>query len=128
MEVLPDFDIKPYRHLTYSLEKNGITVSDLITLDAIEIAKRCPLPLGDLKSLMRAVVKALHDEVIPVVKERGTSSEILDLSGSKDVIQSSSIKDLLLEKAVVKTLDPAIDSCLGGGFRTGHITEIVGER
>jgi hypothetical protein len=127
-EVLPDFDLKPYRHLTHSLEKNGITVCDLITFDAIEIAKRCPLPLGDLKAMIRAVITALHQDIGLTSKQQSTSSEILAPSTKGSGQDVRLARSVWRPSLMVKTLDSTIDTCLGGGFHTGHITEIVGER
>lgn len=149
LEVLPDFDTKPYSHLFYSLGKNNITVVDLVTGDPKEIARRCPLPSADVTKLCADVVRSLqvdvhgrlkkkprktHPQVVPVSKEKN-HAEDHESQGKKEVKDTSSGAkvDVRLQAKLnsplssVKTLDPVLDEALGGGFRPGHISEIVGE-
>lgn len=117
-EVLPDFDLQPYRHLTHSLEKNHVSLSELISLDPIEIAKRCPLPLGDLRAMIQDIIKALQEDL--GVKDATKST------GSGAWFKNK--EDGASQTVTVKTLDAKIDACLGGGILPGYLTEIVGER
>ena len=125
-EVLPNFNLKPYSHLLHSLDKYDVVVSDLLTLDPVEIAKRCPLPLKDVRSLVRDIIEAMQKEMNMVTRKRDTSSIVLD-EASKDG-QARAKKAFFREEPVLKILDPAIDTALGNGLRTGHVIEIVGER
>lgn len=126
-EVLPTFDLEPWKHLTFSLGKKNVLTTELVSLDPAEIAKRCPLPLKELERMAAAVSHALRadlgftsmrpppkprvDEENPLRERRQTNSDVLQK-----------------QTHYVKTLDATIDNCLGGGFPTGNITEIVGER
>jgi DNA repair protein RAD57 len=129
LEILPDFNFKPYSHLIHSLEKTLITVSDLITLDPAEIVKACPLPLGDVRNLVKDVVEALQESAGISTSKRSSSGELLAIgmlptSNTSLHFMANSLK----EPGMIKTLDPVIDEALGGGFHTGCITEIAGER
>ncbi|KAL7777240.1 hypothetical protein CFE70_007663 [Pyrenophora teres f. teres 0-1] len=63
LQVLPDFDQKPYTHLLPSLDKALITTNDLLTLDAADVAKRAQVPAGELRKLADGVVAALHRQL-----------------------------------------------------------------
>ncbi|RMD39268.1 hypothetical protein DV735_g5855, partial [Chaetothyriales sp. CBS 134920] len=116
-EVLPDLDLGPYSHLLHSLQKNGIVVTDLITLDPLLIVKRCPLPLDDVRRLVRDVLYALQQQLHTVPPCHGRPT-----GGPRD----PNLADEHL--GFVSTLDSVLDSALGGGFPAGYLTEIVGER
>ena len=124
-EVLPSFDLRPYSHLLYSLRKNSILVSDLVSLDPIQIAKRCPLPLLDVQRLVGDVIEALQKQLNIAPARQSTSSELL---ASTNRVVLSEIEGLRPELNYVSTLDDSIDHALGGGFPAGYLTEIVGER
>ncbi|EXJ80073.1 hypothetical protein A1O3_08359 [Capronia epimyces CBS 606.96] len=126
LEVLPDFDIKPFTHLFHSLEKNDITVTDLVTSDPKEIARRCPLPSADVQRLVSEIIQALQGDVQSGVKTcKITATRNINTAGTAGGCDSEGTGSVRGEK--VKTLDTAIDRALAGGFQPGHITEIVGE-
>lgn len=128
-EILPDLDLKPYSHLLHSLEKNDIIVSDLITLDPIEIARRCPLPLMDLRRLVKDVIEALQNDLNISRKEQRSDSDPFESTlGKSDKEAASRNAGFFSNADRVMTLDTALDKAFGGGFLPGHITEIVGER
>ncbi|KAL2410898.1 hypothetical protein ABEF95_007476 [Exophiala dermatitidis] len=128
LEVLPDFDIKPYTHLLHSLEKNDITVADLLTSDPKEIARTCPLPSVDVQKLVTDVVQALQADVAANVKKIGQDTSQPEVGAGDDAGgPSNEAAESHKGSLRVKTLDPAIDRALVGGFAPGHITEIVGE-
>ncbi len=129
LDTLPDFDVKSYSHLLHSLEKNDVTTTDLVTLDPVEIARKCPLPLLDVRRLASDVIEALQKDLKMMPMKQSTSGELL--APSSDDKPSSNSLSLQLrgqDMAFVKTLDPALDEQLGGGFPVGYVTEIVGER
>lgn len=128
IDVLPNFDLKPWRHLTFSLEKKGILTSELITLEPVEVAKKCPLPLKELRRLIAAVIEALQADMgYPSARK---SLETVEGDGNGERARKRQRRDESSRPnpQYVKTLDPSIDAVLGGGFPTGRITEIVGER
>src|SRR5271170_1610475 len=99
------------------LEKHLVTTTDLITLDAVDLAKRAQLPLLDLKRLCNAVLQELQ----------------CDLGIGQAIYQSPSTLmktgDQIVEGwNTISTLDDAVDKALGGGIPTGYITDITGER
>ena len=121
--VLPGFATQQYARLIPSLEKNLVTTTDLITLDAVDIAKRAQLPLLDVKRLCSAVLRELQcdlgiGQAIDTGDESEQSPSALRMTGDKVIELWDTIS----------TLDDAVDNVLGGGIPTRYITEITGER
>ena len=128
LHILPDFPTKTYTHLLPSIEKRLITTTDLLTLDALDIAKRAQLPLLDVRRLVNDVIACLHGEL-------GVSSDTSTAHSSIPAVESpgkASLKQsgesVIRQWAYISTLDPALDALLGGGIPPGYLTEIVGER
>jgi DNA repair protein RAD57 len=116
LEVLPDFDIKPFSHLIHSLHKNDVTTVQLLSSDSKDIARRCPLPAADVQKLVAEVIQALQHDVAEAVQPYGQiTSTCFDTPLPSD------------RPAVIRTLDETIDSAMNGGVYPGHITEIAGE-
>ena len=128
LRTLPHFPTKDYTHLIPSLEKNHITTTDLLTLDAFEIAKRAQLPLLDVRRLATHVLEALQGELglTPTTKQDRDSSDTPQES-KQAPLRKSGI-DLLNQWHTISMLSPTLDASLGGGIPTGYITEIAGER
>jgi DNA repair protein RAD57 len=120
--VLPDFDTQPYLRLIPSLERNNVTVADLLTLDGVEAAKRAQLPIPDLKRLSKAILTTLQRDlgILKTDDGEGEGSEFgtLRVSGT----------ELIKSWSTISMLDDELDGALGGGVPTGSITEITGER
>jgi DNA repair protein RAD57 len=110
--VLPEFDVRPYSHILPSLEKALVSTADLLTLDALDVAKRAQVPPGEVKKLADALLEGLHSEL--------AGSSALQRHGATNV--GSEVR------LVISTLDDHIDHGLGGGIWPGHLTEVVGER
>ncbi|KAJ8105014.1 hypothetical protein ONZ43_g7593 [Nemania bipapillata] len=62
-QVLPDFPVAQYARLLPVIERNQLTVTDLLTLEIPEIGKRTQLPLLDVKRLCNAILAALHTDL-----------------------------------------------------------------
>lgn len=127
LTVLPNFDSRPYTHVLPSLEKALITCSDLLTLDAIHVAKRAQLPPAEVKKLGDALLDSLSDnasELWPPAVESGDPSE----AGEKETSTSSRSGNSIQEQWIVSTLDDKLDIALNGGVHSGYLTEITGER
>jgi DNA repair protein RAD57 len=124
LSTLPSFPTKPHTHLLPSLEKNHITTTDLLTLDALEIAKRARLPLLDVRRLISAVVDALHRELGVGVRDGDDDGGEV---GEKARLRRSGA-DVVGGWRCISTLDERLDEALGGGVPTGYITEFAGER
>jgi DNA repair protein RAD57 len=119
LQVLPDFDAKPYTHLLPSLDKALITTNDLLTLEAADVAKRAQLPAGELRKLADAVIHALHQQ-LGFGGEEAVGNSSSTVSGNP-----GSEKD---EWTCISTLDEKLDAALGGGIPRGHLVEVTGER
>ena len=125
--TISDFPTKHYTHLLPSLEKSLVTTTDLITLDALEVAKRAQLPLLDVRRLKEHVLASLQAQL-------GLKSELF--SNFEDVGEGRSGygalrrdgHEVAIPRGCISTLDAALDEALAGGIRIGYITEITGER
>ena len=123
--VLPDFSTKTFTHLLPSLEKAHVTVSDLITLEPIDVARRALVPVAELQRLASDIVRALHADTLGP-RQYATSNE------NKDAPETS--RSVISEKQECKTwrtvqiLDEALDAALGGGLPKGYVVEVTGER
>ncbi|KAI9727021.1 MAG: hypothetical protein M1834_008547 [Cirrosporium novae-zelandiae] len=132
LHVLPSLDPTLYTHLLPSLEAYCITTSDLLTLSHVEIAKRAHVPPLGVRKLAEHVLRSLQSELGVETIEAGCDDQAV--KGNKQ--SGSSANELLLYQSgnhmlqrwnTVSTLDPTIDTALGGGIPTGYITEITGE-
>lgn len=121
LQVVPDFDTRPYSHLLPSLDKALITTSDLLTLEPAQIGKRAQLPTGDLKKLTDAIVAVLH-RGLGFGGEEAHRTRFLDTSVNSD----SQLPNNGLR--CISTLDEKLDAALGGGVPPGHLVEVTGER
>jgi DNA repair protein RAD57 len=125
LTVLPHFDSRAYTHILPSLEKALISCSDLLTLDAIHVAKRAQLPPNEVKKLAEALVHALSDgssDTEPSTDDASTNEP------GEEVTISFRSGDSLENQWIVSTLDDKLDIALNGGVHSGYLTEITGER
>ncbi|KAK0867896.1 DNA repair protein rhp57 [Friedmanniomyces endolithicus] len=118
LSVLPDFDIQPYAHILPSLEKALISTADLLTLDALDVAKRAHVPPGDVRRLAAAVLDGVHGSTLSV-NGGGGEGEPGEQRGNDGSVLSQS--------KAISTLDDAFDAALCGGIAVGKLTELVGE-
>ena len=128
LHVLPDFPIQSYTHLLPSLERHHITTTDLLTLDARELAKRARLPLLDLRRLAGHILSSLQNDL---GLEESSLTEYDSDSPLPARVQATLRKsgsEATAKRPTISTLDPILDHTIGGGIPTGYITEIVGER
>ncbi|KAH8593352.1 P-loop containing nucleoside triphosphate hydrolase protein [Bisporella sp. PMI_857] len=120
--VLPDFPTQRYARLLPSLEKNQITVADLLTLDCVEVAKRAQVPLLDVKRLASAILEDLQGILDVNRPEAGIN---IPRNDAQPLRRSGN--DILKSWSIISTLDDDLDRALGGGIPVGYITEITGE-
>ena len=123
--MVPNFDTKPFSHILHSLEKNSITVTDLLTQDPSAIAARCTVDI-DVHKLSKAIAQALQQDVAAGTRKRKTI-DTTSASTSGVSPQAKKTKQVQPQKPIVRTLDKKIDEALHGGLQVGHVTEIVGE-
>ena len=135
LHVLPDFPTKSYTHLIPSLEKNLITTADLLSLDAVEIARRARLPVLDVRRLASHIIALLQQQLGLEVDDGlstshhtdAVSGETAQAEGSRRTLRTTG-HALLDQWSTISTLDTQLDTALGGGIPTGYLTEITGER
>ena len=136
-QVLPDFPVAQYARLLPAIEKNRLSVTDLLTLELPEIGKRTQLPLLDVKRLCNAILAALHVDLgVGAVdgddgKGQGKQKRIQN-EENRTRIKRSSLRQSGTELMArpwhtISTLDTSLDAALDGGVPTGYITEITGE-
>lgn len=122
LHVLPDFETSNYSHLIPSLDKAHVTTSDLLTLDAADVAKRAQLPPAEVAKLAEAVLQALHKDIgLPNTNASNTTRQEPERAPGQ---ASAGVR----EWQMISTLDDKLDLALGGGIPTGYMTEITGER
>ncbi|KAL6154230.1 DNA repair protein rhp57 [Exserohilum turcicum] len=110
LQVLPDFDARPFSHLLPSLDKALITTNDVVTLDAAHVARRAQLPAGELRKLADALVPALHRQ-LGFRAADAPANFFADSDGW----------------TCISTLDDALDAALRGGIPRGYLVEVTGE-
>jgi DNA repair protein RAD57 len=127
--VLPEFSTGPYTHLLPSLDRHGITLGDLLSLDALEIAKRASLPILDLRRLAQDVVHAMQLDLDIRLTADNTSLDPFTPRSKHDLERCrSSTTRGLTRWDTLSLLDETLDTAIGGGIPTGYLTEITGER
>lgn len=127
--ILPDFSTRPYTHLIPSLDRHGITVTDLLSLDALEIAKRATLPILDLRRLAHDIAQAIQHDLEIGVTAHNNSDELFTSSGSFGLQECKRPAKIDLKSwNTISFLDITLDRAIGGGIPTGYVTEITGER
>lgn len=128
LQVLPDFDLSSYLHLTFSIGKANVTTNDLITVAPIDIAKRARIPTSEVKRLADDVVKCLHEGV----GVKGVNVDQLSAPHPQSQQQVGVGEGLASADSgsfqTISTLDNYLDVALKGGFPVGQLTEVAGER
>lgn len=127
LHTIPDFPTKLYTHLLPSLEKHLITTTDLLTLDALNVAKRAQLPLLDVRRLANHVLVILQGQ-LGLKADNATSYQHVGEGQANYGSLRKTGKETTSQSSTISTLDPALDTLLGGGIPTGYISEITGER
>ena len=128
--VLPDFPTNNYTHLIPSLERHHISTTDLLTLDALEVAKRARLPLLDLRRLADHILSTLQDD-LGIEKSNPSEYDVGAHAPKPAPVQTtmrSFGREVTSQRPTISTLDRSLDEAIGGGIPTGYVTEIVGER
>lgn len=124
LHVLPGFDLTRFSHILPSLERALITTNDLLTLDAIDVAKRAQVPPAEVGKLIDEILRQLYLELGLAETINGTND-----SGSNNEHGHNGTVNLVEEVAFsISTLDESLDASLGGGFPTGYLSEVTGER
>lgn len=122
LHVLANFPTASYSHLIPSLDRAHITTSDLLTLDAADLAKRAQLPPAEVAKLAEAVLQALQADVSVCNTDESSATRQEAEDASRQALPG------WREWQTISTLDDKLDLALGGGIPTGYMTEITGER
>jgi len=88
------------------LEDHDLSISDILTIDPVDLSSRTKIKPDNINALIKATVDALN-------ASHGPSKTGLDL---------------LKVQNFVSLGNDGIDTFLGGGILTGGVVEIVGER
>ncbi|KAK6439139.1 DNA repair protein rhp57 [Oleoguttula sp. CCFEE 5521] len=121
LATLPDFDLQPYSHILPSLEKALVSISDLLTLEILDVAKRAQVPAGEVKKLAEAVIDGLRG---------GSESSSLRAGGGSKGRADGEVKEGIADPRwpwAISTLNETLDEALNGGIHAGYLTEITGE-
>jgi DNA repair protein RAD57 len=127
LSVLPSFDARPFTHILPKLEKALVSCSDLLTLDALHVAKRAQLPASEVKKLADALVQSLSVSPKDPSDPLQSSGEPHG-DGGLNLNTHFRSGDALLDQWMISTLDDKLDIALNGGIHSGYLTEITGER
>lgn len=124
--VLPDFPINDFSNIFPALERSHVSVSDLLTLEAPDIAKRAQIPVREVTRLTNAVLTALHAQYGYI--------DGANEPGARDVCKTKAVptlarpgQELVSQWQSISTLDPTLDDALAGGLPLSYLTEITGE-
>jgi DNA repair protein RAD57 len=134
LSILPDFPIKHHEHILPSFENSHLSITDLLTLDPLQIAKQAKVPLADARRFKEHVIKALHQDVGFEEEEQGQGGSMSRETGpaaytTESANEPSSFGKLDVSRwSSISTLDPVLDDALCGGIPTRYVTEITGER
>ncbi len=115
--VLPDFLVGKYGHILPSLEKALVSTADLLSLEAIDVAKRAQVPAGEVRKLTDALLEDLHRDVSRSRRRYGE-----DATDPVEGLKQD------YSPGFISTLDESLDASLSGGIAPGYLTEVVGER
>ncbi|KAL9062232.1 MAG: hypothetical protein Q9157_009104 [Trypethelium eluteriae] len=125
--VLPDFSTKTFTHLLPSLEKAQVTVSDLLTLEAIDIARRALVPVAELQRLANDLLQALHSAVRSEHQDADADADAAEGIVGPDQTRYAANIGQGSSWETVQTLDKGLDTALGGGIPKGYVVEVTGE-
>ena len=124
VSVVPDLDAASFSNILPSLERNGITCSDLLTLDAVEIAKHTHVPARDVRRLASVIVDALHVQFTADADRESTANA----ASLPSKALKTTARRLQGTWNCISILDERLDAALNGGLHVGYLTELTGER
>lgn len=130
VHILPEFPVQQYSHLLPSLEKNLVTTCDLLLLDAVDVARRCQLPVLDIQNF-RVRVTTLIEQQLGLEAARVSQNDTDDSVDSyRGHYGQHYVSGSVLSRpsSFISTLDDGLDAALGGGIPAGYLTEVTGER
>ncbi|KAK7535661.1 P-loop containing nucleoside triphosphate hydrolase protein [Phyllosticta paracitricarpa] len=122
LHILPDSPhfSQDFAHLLPSLDRHKVTTSDILTLDALDVAKRAQVPVAEVKRLADAILRDLHAQL----HLNDATPHDASPTAEADLSHRSVLEE---EWRTISTLDEGLDSELGGGIPAGYLAEITGE-
>lgn len=127
LHIVPQLDVSQYSHIIPSLEKAAISSNDLLTLDALDLAKRAQVPLVEVRRLAGDVLEGLHSQ-FENQRHVGLQNDNDNVKIGEDE-QNNNVAaiDRTHKQLRISTLDSTLDAALGGGFPAGRLSEVTGE-
>lgn len=113
LTILPDFAGAPFASIFPSLERAGIRVADLLTLEPVDVAKQAQLPAAQVRRL----ADALRDALLQPAPNPDPSR-----------VTPASLQSVHSRWHQISCLDDGLDAALAGGVPSGLLTEFTGER
>ncbi|KAG9532477.1 P-loop containing nucleoside triphosphate hydrolase protein, partial [Aureobasidium melanogenum] len=117
-QLLPNIDTEPFEKVLERLEKANISSNDLMTLGAVDVARRADVSIDQVRELTASLITQLHAQL-------GFDDPDNDHYNEKDESAKSAKEDPTWSH--ISTLDDDLDAALGGGFPAGQVCEITGE-
>ncbi|KAG9746106.1 P-loop containing nucleoside triphosphate hydrolase protein, partial [Aureobasidium melanogenum] len=117
-QLLPNIDTEPFEKVLERLEKANISSNDLMTLGAVDVARRADVSIDQVRELTASLITQLHAQL-------GFDAPDNDHYNEKDESAKSAKEDPTWSH--ISTLDDDLDAALGGGFPAGQVCEITGE-
>lgn len=111
------------------LERHVVTVGDILTQEPSKVGPRASIGILEMQMLRKSILEALHSD-LGIGEKTQTSTDAggpAEHVGQRRVRQRSGV-ELSRSWHSISALDETLDAELGGGFPTGHISEIAGER
>ncbi|KAG9819191.1 hypothetical protein KCU68_g17835, partial [Aureobasidium melanogenum] len=117
-QVLPNIDTEPFEKVLERLEKVNISSNDLMTLGAVDVARRADVSIDQVRELTASLITQLHAQLGFDAPDNRHDNE---KDGSAKLAEEDSTW------SHISTLDDDLDAALGGGFPAGQVCEITGE-
>ncbi|KAF4581971.1 DNA repair protein rhp57 [Ophiocordyceps camponoti-floridani] len=142
VRILPSFPIGSFSNLLTIIENKGLSTADLLALHAVDVAKETRLPVLDVRRLVAAIQASLVDDVVveelslgrchdgegeEKEKKKKEEEEDDEPKPAVEITTTTALTPSPPPSSRISTLDPTLDTALGGGIPTGSITEITGE-
>ena len=130
--TLPSFSTTPHSNLLPSLERAHICTADLLSLDTLDVARLAGLPARQVRRLREEVEHTLRAQLEGDAVEINRGGDGWDTNERPAVAGRGKLccngVQLKERWKTVSCLDEGLDRALSGGFPTGFITEVTGER
>jgi DNA repair protein RAD57 len=118
LQLLPNIDTEPFEKVLERLERANISSNDLMTLGAVDVARRADVSIDQVRELTATLITQLHAQL---------GFDALENAHEKEEYSSAKPAEKDSAWSHISTLDDGLDAALGGGFPAGQVCEITGE-